>query len=69
MDRTHDGSAFKMLNIIDEYSRERMAIRLKRKMNSFDVLEILADLFLAHGPPVFIRSDNGPEFIAKQLRA
>jgi transposase InsO family protein len=69
MDRTHDGRAFKTLNIIDEYSRECMAIRVKRKMNSFDVLETLADLFLAHGAPAFIRSDNGPEFIAKQLRA
>lgn len=68
MDRTHDGRAFKTLNIIDEYSRECMAIKVKRKLNSFDVLETLADLFLAHGPPAFIRSDNGPEFIAKQLR-
>jgi hypothetical protein len=49
MDRTHDGRAFKTLNIIDEYSRECMAIRVKRKINSFDVLETLADLFLAHG--------------------
>ncbi|KAB2832581.1 MAG: transposase, partial [Caedimonadaceae bacterium] len=69
MDRTHDGRSFKTLNIIDEYSRECMAIRVKRKINSFDVLETLADLFLAHGHPAFIRSDNGPEFIAKQLRA
>ena len=68
MDRTHDGRAFKTLNIIDEYSRECMAIKVKRKINSFDVLEVLADLFLAYGPPAFIRSDNGPEFIAKELR-
>ena len=59
---------YKMLNIIDEYSRECLAIKVKRKINSFDVLETLADLFLLHGQPKFIRSDNGPEFIAEQLR-
>lgn len=68
MDRTHDGRAFRTLNIIDEYSRECLAIRVKRKINSHDVLETLADLFLIHGPPAFIRSDNGPEFIAIELR-
>lgn len=68
MDRTSDGRSFKMLNVIDEYSRECLAITVKRKLNSFDVLEVLANLFLIHGPPQFIRSDNGPEFIAIILR-
>jgi len=68
MDRTYDGRPIKMLNVIDEFSRECMAIKVKRKMNSHDVLECLADLFLAYGAPSFIRSDNGPEFVAKQLR-
>jgi transposase InsO family protein len=65
---THDGRAYKMLNIMDEYSRECLSIRVKRRLNSFDVLETLADLFLTHGQPKFIRSDNGPEFIAEKLR-
>lgn len=68
MDQTHDGRKFRMLNIIDEFSRECLAIKVKRKINSHDVLEILADLFLIHGTPAFIRSDNGPEFIAIDLR-
>jgi transposase InsO family protein len=57
-----------MLNIMDEYSRECLSIKVKRKINSFDVIETLADLFLMHGPPMFIRSDNGPEYIAIRLR-
>ena len=43
-------------------------IRVKRKLNSFDVINVLTDLFILRGPPVFIRSDNGPEFIAKAVR-
>jgi len=66
--RTHDGRVYRMLNIMDEYSRECLSIKVKRKINSFDVIETLADLFLMHGPPMFIRSDNGPEFIAIRLR-
>lgn len=56
--RTHDGRAYRMLNIMDEYSRECLAIKVKRRTNSFDVLETLAELFLLHGQPKFIRSDN-----------
>ena len=67
-ERTHDGRSFKMLNIIDEYTRESLMIKVKRKLNSFDVLEALADLFLERGTPTYIRSDNGPEFVAKILR-
>lgn len=57
-----------MLNIIDEYSREVLAMGVKRKLNSIDVIETLAELFLTKGVPEHIRSDNGPEFIAKRLR-
>ena len=69
MDRTNDGRSFRVLNIIDEYSRECLATVTKRSMKSIDVIETLADLFLVHGTPMFIRSDNGSEFIAKALRS
>tara|TARA_Y100000052_G_C2943349_1_gene82193 strand:- start:63 stop:869 length:807 start_codon:yes stop_codon:yes gene_type:complete len=67
-DRTHDGKVYRMLCVIDEYSRECLAIRVERQLNSKRVLETLADLFVEHGPPEHIRSDNGPEFIATALR-
>jgi len=65
MDRTHDGRAMKMLTIIDEYTRECLAIKVSRKLKSMDVIEILADLFIMKGVPAYVRSDNGPEFTAK----
>ena len=68
MDRTHDGKAFRMLNIIDEFTRESLAIHIKRKLNSQDVLHVLGKLFLRHGPPEHVRSDNGPEFVADAVR-
>jgi transposase InsO family protein len=68
MDRTEDGRSFKILNVIDEYSRECVGCLTQRRINSFDVLEFLAKLFLMRGQPAFIRSDNGPEFIAEKLR-
>ena len=43
-------------------------IRVKRKLNSFDVIDVLTDLFILRGPPAFIRSDNGPEFVAEAVR-
>lgn len=67
-DRTHDGKVYRMLCVIDEHSRQCLAIRVERKLNSKLVLETLADLFVEHGPPDHIRSDNGPEFIATALR-
>lgn len=66
-DYTHDGRPIKMLTIIDEFSRENLAIKVGRKLRSIDVLEALADLFLEKGIPKYIRSDNGPEFIARKL--
>jgi len=66
--RTHEGRALKMLTVIDEYTRESLAIIVARKITSDDVLECLTDLFVTHGPPGYIRSDNGPEFTAKAVR-
>jgi putative transposase len=66
--RTDDGKAFRTLNILDEFSRECLAIRVKRKLNSTDVIDALTDLFILRGVPTYIRSDNGPEFIAQAVR-
>jgi transposase InsO family protein len=57
-----------MLCIIDEFTREALAIRVARKIRSTDVIEALADLFILRGVPAHIRSDNGPEFVAQALR-
>jgi len=57
-----------MLNIIDESTRECLAIRLARKLNSTDIIDALSDLFILRGVPGHVRSDNGPEFIAKAVR-
>jgi putative transposase len=67
-DCTSDGRALRMLNIIDEYTRESLLIYVARKITSYDVLDELADLFIMRGTPAFIRSDNGPEFIAEVVR-
>ena len=53
---------------MDEHSRECLAIRVKRKLNSTEVIDALTDLFILRGVPAFIRSDNGPEFIAEAVR-
>ena len=66
--RTHDGRTLRLLTLIDEYTRECLAIRVARRLGSAEVLETLADVMLWHGIPEYIRSDNGPEFIAKELR-
>jgi|TARA_B100000315_G_scaffold229708_1_gene239501 transposase InsO family protein len=68
MARTHDGKAFRMLTIIDEYTRECLAIDVARHLRSDDVLYRLAELFVDRGPPGHIRSDNGSEFTAKAVR-
>jgi putative transposase len=66
--RTHEGKAFRMLNILDEYTRECLNITVERKITSHEVIERLADLFITRGIPDNIRSDNGPEFTAKAVR-
>ena len=68
MDRTHDGKAFRMLTVIDEYTRECLAIHVARSLKHDDVLACLTDLFTRHGPPDYIRSDNGSEFTAIAVR-
>jgi transposase InsO family protein len=67
-DRTHDGRAYRTLNIIDEFTKEALMIRAERKLNSTDVVDALTGLFILRGPPEYIRSDNGPEFIAGKVR-
>ena len=67
-ERTHDGRPLKILTLIDEYSRECLALLVERHITSDDVLYCLADLFIRHGIPEHIRSDNGPEFTAKVVR-
>lgn len=67
-DQTHNGRKFRMLNIIDEHSRECLAMVPLRRFRSNDVIDVLADLFIEHGPPEHIRSDNGPEFVAHAVR-
>jgi transposase InsO family protein len=66
-ERTQDGRPFKMLNIIDEYTKECLCALVQRRIRSQDVILALADIFLMRGCPKCIRSDNGPEFIAKKL--
>ena len=68
MARTHDGRAFRMLTIIDEYTRECLAIDVARRLRSDDVLYRLAALFVDRSPPEHIRSDNGAEFTATAVR-
>lgn len=67
-DRTHNGSAFRILNIIDEYTRECLVSRVARRLSHEDVLTELAWLFCTRGLPAYIRSDNGPEFTAERVR-
>ena len=69
LERTHDGRAFRILNVIDEFSRESLAVKVKRHLGHEQVQECLTDLFCERGVPVHLRSDNGPEFIANALRA
>jgi transposase InsO family protein len=68
-DRTHDGRRYRMLNIIDEFTHECLAIRIDRRLKAIDVIDVLSDLFILRGVPEHIRSDNGPEFVAKAVQA
>ncbi len=67
-DRTHDGRKYRMLNVIDEFTHECLAIRVNRKLKAVDVIDVLSDLFILRGVPGHIRSDNGAEFIAKVVQ-
>ena len=67
-DRTHNGVSFRILNVLDEYTRECLAVRVARRLTHKDVLEVLYDLFCERGVPVHIRSDNGSESTAQRVR-
>ena len=69
MDRTSDGRSFRMLTVIDEFTRECLAIEVARRLNSEDVLCCLTGLFVFRGVPEHVRSDNGSEFTAKAVRS
>ena len=69
LDRTRDGRPLRILTMIDEYTRECLAIDVSRHSSSMEVIERLSDLFIFRGTPEYIHSDNGPEFISKAIRA
>ena len=67
-DRTHDNRSYRILTVIDEFSRESLATEPRRRFTSLDVIEELTNLFILHGRPEHIRSDNGPEFTSRSIR-
>jgi transposase InsO family protein len=67
-DQTHDGRPLRLLVVVDEYTRECLAIVVERQLQSVHVLELLGDLFVERGVPDYIRSDNGSEFTAQLVR-
>src|SRR5918994_7342908 len=67
-DRTHDGRKYRMLHVLDEFTHECLAIRVARKLQAIDVIDLLSDLFILRGVPAHVRSDHGPEFIAKAVQ-
>ncbi len=67
-DRTHDGRRFRLLNVLDGFTHECLAIRVGRKLKAADVIDALSDLFILRGVPARIRSDNGPEFVAETVQ-
>jgi putative transposase len=66
--QTHDGRRLRLMTLIDEFTRKCLAIRVARRINAIGVIETLADAMLFEVIPAFIRSDNGPEMVAKVLR-
>ena len=68
LERAHNGQAFRILSIIDEYSRECLAVHVARQIRHGDVQEHLTELFCQRGVPAHLRSDNGPEFTAQRIR-
>jgi putative transposase len=67
-DRTREGRRFRMLNVVDEFTRECLAIRVGRQLRATDVIDVLSDLFILRGIPGHVRSDNGPEFAATAVK-
>ncbi len=68
LDRTEDGRLLKFMPVLDEYTRESLALEVERSMTGEDVVDTLAYLFQVHGEPEFIHSDNGPEFVSKAVK-
>ena len=66
--QTHDGRSVRLLNLIDEHTRESLLVRAERRWSSAKVISALADVMVMKGVPEHLRSDNGPEFVAKDLR-
>jgi putative transposase len=66
--QTHDGRRIRLMTLIDEFTRKCLAIRVARRINAIGVIETLADTMLFEGLPTYVRSDNGPEMVAKVLR-
>jgi transposase InsO family protein len=69
MDQTEDGRRLKVMPIVDEYTRECLALEMERSITASEVIETLERLFTERGEPDYIRSDNGPEFIAEALKS
>ena len=67
-DQTEDGRSLKFLTVLDEFTRESLTIEVGRSIKSKDVIAVLEYLFMIRGIPGFIRSDNGPEFIADAIK-
>lgn len=67
-DRTHDNRPLRILTVVDEYTRECLALKVNRQLKSEDVVATLFDLFIQRGTPAYLRSDNGPEFTAASMR-
>ncbi len=68
-DRTEDGRSLKWLSVVDEYTRECLVLEVRRSFTSVHVIDVLRELFVIRGAPMHIRSDNGPEFIAKAIQS
>jgi putative transposase len=66
-DRTEDGRPLKWLSVVDEYTRECLVLEVRRSFKSRDVIDVLQELFVIRAAPMHIRSDNGPEFIARAI--
>ena len=67
-DKLSNGRGYKMLTVLDEYTRQALAVTVATRMGAEEVLEALYPLLLRHGRPEYIRSDNGPEFIAQAMQ-
>jgi transposase InsO family protein len=67
-DRPREGRTLRLLNVVDEFTHECLAIRVARKLKAADVIDVLSDLFILRGVPAHLRSDNGPEFVAKEVQ-